>query len=146
MAPKRKLQLPIFNANEQPLRCKCGITHDQWGDHTFNCTKINKKIALNIIRDSWASALQPALSTSGYIRSNTKLDIERKHIKTRDISAQPFDISFNHEETTTDIIHTPCAYTTIGADNTITHSATTPSLNSSDDVFFSVTALADAHL
>ncbi len=143
---QQKLCLPIFNTYEQPPWCKCGITHDQWGDHTFSCAKISKKFAHNIIRDSWANALQPVLSTSGYIRNNTTLDIERKHIKTRDITAQPFDISFDPEQTTTDFIHTPCPYTTIGADITITHSATTPSLNSSDDVIFSVTALADAHL
>ncbi len=125
LALQQKLRLPVFDTNEQPPRCKCGTTHDQWGDHTFNCTKINKKFAHNIIRDSWADALQPALSTSGYIRNNTKLDIERKHIKTRDITAQPFDISFDPKQTTTDIIHTPCPYSMIGADITISHSANT---------------------
>jgi hypothetical protein len=142
---KRKLRLPIFNPNDLP-RCKCGITHDPWGDHTFNCTKTNKKFAHNIIRDSWAEALQPALATAGYIRKTTKLDIERKHIKTRDITAQPFDISFDPDPTTTNDIHTHCPYSTIGADITITHSAKPPTFNFSDNVISSVSALADRHL
>jgi hypothetical protein len=61
------------------------------------------------------------------IRHTTKLDIERKRIKTRDISSQPFDISFDPDQPTIDEIHIHCPFSTIGADITIGHSAITPS-------------------
>jgi hypothetical protein len=144
IALRCKLRLPLFN--ETPPNCKCGIQHDPWGDHMFNCKKINKKFAHNIIRDTWAEALQPALATAGYIRNTTKIDIERKHIKTRDITAQPFDISFDPDPSISDTTHIQCPYLTIGADITITNSnVMSPTLNSLDDVS-SVTAFADAHL
>ncbi len=47
IAIKRKLQLHIFNEYEHH-QCKCGIKHNPWGDHTFNCTKISKKLAHNL--------------------------------------------------------------------------------------------------
>ncbi len=58
--------------------CKCSKQHNCWGDHTFHCKLISKKVAHNIIQDSWALALQPALSTVGYICSLSILDIEKK--------------------------------------------------------------------
>ncbi len=77
---------------------------------------------------------------------HTKLDLERKRIKTRDTSSQPFDISFDPDQPT-DKIHIHCPYSTIGADITIGHSAITPSsFNFLDDVISSVSAFADAHL
>jgi len=109
--------------------------------------KISKKTAHNIIRDSCAKALQPALSQAGYIRPSTKLEIEKKHIKTRDITAQPFDVSFDPDQPTTDNIHTYCPYSTIGVDITITHSANaSSSFDISDNAISSVTAFADKHI
>jgi hypothetical protein len=75
---RRKLRLPIYNTNNTPT-CKCGKQHDCWGNHTFHCKLISKTFAHNIIQDLWASALQPALSTAGYIHSSSILDIEKKH-------------------------------------------------------------------
>jgi hypothetical protein len=75
-----------------------------------------------------------------------KLDIERKHIKSRDTTAQPFDISFDPDHSMSESTHIQCPYLTIGADITIANSnAIVPSLNSLDDVS-SVAAFADAHL
>jgi hypothetical protein len=146
LALRRELCLPIYNTNNT-LMCKCGEQYDCWGNHTFHCKLISKKIAHNIIRDSWESALQPALSTAGYIRSLSILDIEKKNINTSDITAQPFDVSFDPDPTTTDNIHTPCPYTTIGADITIKHSLPTVSLfDLLDNVIFSLTATANKHL
>lgn len=146
IAIKRKLRLPIFDQNNCPT-CKCGRSHDPFGDHMFNCRNISKKMAHNIIRDSWATALQPALATAGYIRTNTKLDLERKNLKISDISAQPFDISFDPDPATNNSTHTPCPYSTIGTDITVTHcpnKPTTPDSSGNAAPFFS--ANADKHL
>ena len=128
--------------------CKCGTRHDNFGDHAFCCKKINKKQAHNIIRDSLAHAIQPALATAGYIRPSTKIDVERKYIRTRDILSQPFDISFDPDPTISDITHTFCPYSTIGADITIGNCRVKiPSnLKLSTDVISSMSALADLHL
>ena len=146
LALKRKLRVPIFPA--QPPICKCGIQHDKYGDHSFKCNRISKKQGHNIIRDCWAEALQPALATAGYIRHTTKLDIERRHINTRDISAQPFDICFDPDPPTSSSNHIHCPYTTIGADITIGNCRSKfPSrFNRSADVITSISALADKHL
>jgi hypothetical protein len=146
LALKRKLRLPIFN--DQPPICKCGSKHDKYGDHSFKCNRISKKQGHNIIRDCWAEALQPALATAGYIRPSSKIEIERRHIKTRDISAQPFDICFDPDPSTSVTNNIQCPYTTIGADITIGNSRSKipSSLNRSADVFTSISALADAHL
>jgi hypothetical protein len=48
IAIKQKLRLPIYNINNCPV-CKCNTQHDCWGDHTYNCRKISKKAAHNII-------------------------------------------------------------------------------------------------
>ncbi len=86
-------------------------------------------------------ALQPAICSSSI------LDIEKKNINTSDITAQPFDISFGPDPTTTDNIHTPCPYTTLGADITIAHSLPTASLfDLLDNVISSLTATANKHL
>jgi hypothetical protein len=123
------------------------MEHNPWSNHTFKCTKISKKRAHNIIRDSWAESLQPALATAGYIRQTNNIDIEQKYIKMHDISAQPFDISFDPDPTTIQNIHTHCPYSTIGADITISNNACLPpSFNSLDDVISSASALADSHL
>ena len=146
LALKRKLRLPIFDNN--PPTCKCGTIHDKYGDHCFKCNRISKKQGHNIIRDCWAEALQPALATAGYIRQASKLEVERKHINTRDISAQPFDICFDPDPSTSLHTNRQCPYTTIGADITIGNcrSKFPSKLNCSADVITSISALADAHL
>jgi hypothetical protein len=45
---------------------------------SFHCRNISKKVAHNIIRDMWATELQPALATTEYIHQNYKVDIECK--------------------------------------------------------------------
>ena len=146
IAIKRKLRLPIYDPHNTPT-CKCGQKHDCFGDHTFKCKKISKTVSHNIVRDSCAKALQPALSQAGYIRPSSQLEIEKKHIKTRDISALPFDVSFDPDPTITDNTHTHCPYSTIGADITITHSASTPStFDISENAISSATAFADKHI
>jgi hypothetical protein len=146
LALRRKLRLPIYNPNNTPT-CKCGKQHYCWGDHTFHCKLMSKKFAHNIIQDSWASAVQCALSTVGYICSLSNLEIEKKNINTSDITAQPFDISFDPDLMTTDNVHIPCPYTTIGADITIPHSPPTASLfGLLDYAVSSLMATANKHL
>lgn len=98
IAIQRKLRLPVYNTNNAPV-CRCGTQHDCWGDHTFKCKRISKMATHHIIRDSWAQALQPALSTAGYIRQSTPIDVENPHIHTCDTGARPFDVSFNPDHT-----------------------------------------------
>jgi hypothetical protein len=40
---RRKFHLPIYNTNNTPT-CKCGKQYDCWGDHTFHCKLIRKKL------------------------------------------------------------------------------------------------------
>ena len=146
IAIKRKLRLPIFDVNSCP-RCKCSQTHDPYGDHIFDCRNISKKLVHNLIRDTWATALQPALSIAGYIRSNTRLDMERTNLPISDISAQPFDISFDPDPLTCTTTHTPCPYTTVGADITVTHCSKEPStIDTSENAISFFSANADKHL
>ena len=145
LAIKRKLRLPIYDRNNPPI-CKCGTKHDIYGDHAFKCLRISKTQAHHTIRDSWATALQPALATAGYIRPSSKIDTERQHLLTRDISAQPFDISFDPDPILSETTNTHCPYTTIGADITIGNNCKPlPSTSSPLDVN-SITAHADSHL
>ena len=145
IATKRKLCLPLYTHNNQPS-CKCKRDIDWYGDHWFQCKHINKKMAHNIIRDSWATALQPALSTAGYINHTTKLDKERTNLPITETSARPFDISFDPDTTTSRPTHTPCPYTTIGADITITCSCAINSTNDSSGDALSHSASANLHL
>jgi hypothetical protein len=143
IALRRKLRLPILPPSNT---CKCGATHDIYGDHTFHCRNISKKAAHNIIRDTWAIALQPALTTAGYIHQNSKVDIERKHLLQSDSGAQPFDISFDPDPQINGP-HSSCPFTTIGADITIAHNgAQSSSFHFSDNAISSLSAAADRHL
>ena len=142
---KRKLRLPIYNRDNPPF-CKCGAKHDIYGDHAFCCKRISKTQAHHTIRDSWATALQPALATAGYIRQSSKLDIERRHLLTRDISAQPFDISFDPDPILSDSTTIQCPYTTIGADITIGNNCKPFSSSNSQLDVNTIKAHADSHL
>ena len=145
IALQRKLRLPIYDPTNPP-HCPCGITHDAYGDHAFRCKKHNKTSAHHFIRDSWASALQPALALAGYINPNSKLQTETPNLCPSDITARPFDFSFNPDPHPTDPSHCSCPYTTIGADVTITHSRDPSSINLTPDVQQILTAAADQHL
>ena len=114
-------------------------------DHCFKYKHINKKWH-TIIRDSWATALQPALSTAGYINHTTKLDKERTNLPITETSARPFDLSFDPDTTTSGPTHTPCPYTTIGADIAVTSSCAAISTNDSSRDAPSRLASANLHL
>jgi hypothetical protein len=103
-------------------------------------------MAHHFIRDSWATALQPALALAGHISNSTKLDIERPNITTVDISARPFDISFEPTLHATNCDFNPSPFSIVGTDVTITHSHehSTPPLSA--DVKQQLTAIADRHL
>ena len=145
LAIQRKLRLPIYNTTNPP-RCSCGITHDPWGDHAFRCKKHNKKFAHNFIRDNWATTLQPALALAGYISDTSPIQTELPFLTPNDISARPFDISFDPEPHPSRPTACNCPYTTIGADITITHSMDPPDIDLSADVQHRLKAAADKHL
>jgi len=146
IALRRKLRLPVYDISNPPI-CKYGKQHDCWGDHTFHCKQISKKFTHNIIQDCMATALQPALVTAGYLRPSSKLETKKTHIRTSDITAQPLDVSFDPDPMTDDHAHTPCPYTTIGADITIAHSLhNAPSIDFSENAISSLLAVADKHL
>ena len=147
IAIRRKLRLQIFPPSQEAPICICTHTHDRWGDHTFKCRRISKKAAHDIIRDTWADSLQPALATAGYIKTNTRLDIERRNIRTSDTGAQPFDFSFDPDPQISPDFHTYCPYTTIGMDITIAHTCkATYSFDQLENAVSSLTAIADKHL
>jgi hypothetical protein len=82
------------------------------------------------------------LAQAGYIYPNTKLDIETQVHLRSDLTARPFDISFNPNPTS----HHCCPYTTIGADITITGTTPPPKRQTSEDIIQTITANADHHL
>jgi hypothetical protein len=145
LAIKCKLRIPVFNITDPPT-CKCGTQHDIWGGHTFNCIHHSKIMAHHFIRESWATAIQPALTFSGYISNSTKLDIERPNITTTEISARPFDISFEPSLHATNTNFNPCPFSIVDTDVNITHSHAhfTPLLSA--DVKQQLTVIVDQHL
>ena len=58
-ALKRKLRLPLFDETDKPF-CPCGRHNDPFGDHIFQCRRINKIGAHNFIRDGFANTLGPS--------------------------------------------------------------------------------------
>ena len=145
IALKRKLRMPLFDENNIPT-CPCGTIHDKWGDHMFKCVKHNKILPHHVIRDSWATALQPALSLAGYISTHTTLQTERTNLCPSDPNLRPFDISFDPDFNNIMQNSCNCPFSTVGIDITITHSLTPISIPLTDDVQQKLTAIADRHL
>ena len=145
IAMKRKLRLPIFDNDNTPS-CPCGTIHDKWGDHMFKCVKHNKILPHHVIRDSWALALQPALSLAGYISEHSTLQTERCNLCPSDPNARPFDISFDPDFNHANRNYCNCPFSTVGADITITHCLPPISIPLTDDVQQKLTAIADRHL
>jgi hypothetical protein len=69
------------------------------------------KMALNFIRDSWATALQPALAFTGYIASSsltqTKNKINQPQIPSHDLLTYPLTLASIHHPTPTAPVHIP---------------------------------------
>lgn len=143
-AMKRKLRLQLF-PDDTPF-CPCGVKHDKWGDHIFNCVKHNKIAPHHFIRDNWSLALQPALSLAGYISPTSHLETEKNNLIPSDPFIRPFDISFNPDLNPTDANYCNCPFSTVGADITITHSLSPFFIALTTDVQRKLTAAADKHL
>jgi hypothetical protein len=145
-ALKRKLRLPLFDRTDKPF-CPCGRRNDPFGDHIFQCRRINKIGAHNLIRDGFATTLGPLLTTAGYLLPSSTLDIEPQLHLPSDPHARPFDLSFNPDPSSPPLINHACPYTTVGFDVTITSPPPYPSFNpTSPDVTTILTANADKHL
>lgn len=122
----------------------------------FRCNKHSKIFPHNFIRDSWASALQPALlsplSCQIYISQllNQKSKPKQKRptfsLHTLDISARPFDISFDPDLHPNNNNYCNCPFSTVGADSTITHSLLPFLITLTDDVEKTLKAIVDEHL
>ena len=90
-------------------------------------------MAHNIIVEGMAAAIQPALATARYIKSSTKLELEKPHLLELDSEARPLDLSFQPEpDIDGKAPHTP--YTIIGGDITITPPVEASTLTNSDIV------------
>jgi hypothetical protein len=145
-ALKRKLRLPLFDSTDKPF-CPCGKRNDPFGDHIFQCRRINKIAAHNFIRDGFATTLGPLLTTAGYLLPNSSVDVEPQLHLPSDPHARPFDLSFNPDPCSPPLINHACPYTTIGFDVTITSPPPCPSFDpTSHDVTTILTANADSHL
>ena len=146
IAMKRKLRLPLFDA-QAPKFCQCRRRVDDFGDHIFQCTRVSKLCAHNIVRDGIATSLPPALASAGYILPSSTCATE-PHLRLRsDPSARPFDLSFDPDTSLPHHVNQGCPYTTIGADITITSHPLSPTFPlSSTDVIQKLTANADSHL
>ncbi len=127
-ALKCKLRLPLFDETDKPF-CPCGRHNDPFGDHIFQCRRINKIGAHNFIRDGFANTLGPLLTTAGYLLPSSTLDIEPQLHLPSDPHARPFDLSFNPDPSSPPLINHACPYTTIGFDVTITSPPPCPSFD-----------------
>jgi len=117
------------------------------GDHIFQCQRINKIGAHNLIRYGFANTLGPLLTTTGYLLPSSTLDIEPQLHLPSDPHARPFDLSFNPDPSSPPLINHACPYTTVGFDVTITSPPPYPSFNpTSPNVTTILTANADTHL
>ncbi len=120
---------------------------DIFGDHIFKCTRICKIGVHNAIRDGFAHALAPALSTAGYVLPNTTVDMEPNLYLPSDPHSRPFDLSFEPYPAPPPLASHGCTSHTVGADITISSLPPRPLINpNSPDVLQIITANADTHL
>ncbi len=91
---KRKLRLPIYDANTKPYY-PCGRSLNPYGDHVFQCKCICKIGAHNSIRDSLPSILTSALSSTGYLLPTSKFTGKPMLHLPSDPNARTFDIAFD---------------------------------------------------
>ena len=146
LATKRKLRLPIFSDGDRRI-CRCGRRVDDYGDHIFQCPRLSKLNAHNILRDGLATILPPALAAAGYLLPTSTCDIEPNLHLPSDTNARPFDVSFHPDARLAPNVTQSCPFSTIGADITITSLPTSPTFPlSSPDVIQKLAANADSHL
>jgi hypothetical protein len=100
-----------------------------------------------LIRDAFATTLNPLLTAAGYLLPSSTLHIEPQLHLPSDPHARPFDLSFNPDPSSPPFINHACPYTTVGFDVTITSPPPYPSFNpTSPDVTTILTTSADTHL
>jgi hypothetical protein len=120
IAMKRELRLPLFDTYE-PKFCHCGRCVDNFGNHIFQCTRVSKLCAHNVVRDGLAASLPSALASAGYILLSSTCATEPNLHLRLDTSARPFDLSFDPDTALPHNVNQGCPYTTVGAyDITIT--------------------------
>jgi hypothetical protein len=141
----RKLRLPVHDEHNLPT-CKCGATHDKYGDHAFDCRPNNKTAAHHHIRDGLLTALQPALAEAGHIHATSKLERELPRLSRLDPGAKPLDIAFRPDPNPASDAPEPCPFSIVGGDVTITSSAPPSDFSNSADAIQLVSAAADLHM
>ena len=141
----RKLRLPVFDENNLPS-CKCGATHDKYGDHAFCCRPNNKTAAHHHIRDGLLTALQPALAEAGHILPTSKLEKEVPGLSRLDPGAKPLDIAFRPDPNPAPDAPEICPFPIVGGDVTITSPVPPSDFSHSADAIEFVSAAADVHL
>ena len=99
------------------------------------------------IRNGFAHALAPVLSTVGFVPPNSTVDTEPNLYLPSDPHSRPFDLSFDPYPAPPPITSHGCTSHTIGADITISPSPPRLPLDpNSPDVLQIITAKADSHL
>ena len=99
------------------------------------------------IRNGFAHALAPVLSTIGFVPPNSTVDTEPNLYLPSDPHSRPFDLSFDPYPAPPPITSHGCTSHTIGADITISPSPPRLPLDpNSPDVLQIITAKADSHL
>ena len=145
---KRKLCLPLHPTTNQPI-CACGTVVDIFGDHIFKCTRICKIVVHNALRDSFAHALAPVLSTTGFVPHNSIVDTEPNLYLPSDPYSCLFDLSFDPYPALPPLTSHGCTSHshTVSANITISSlPAKLPLDSNTPDVLQVITANADSHL
>jgi hypothetical protein len=142
---KRKLHLDIYPSSNLPV-CVCGTTIDSKGTHVFNCKKVSKWGCHNRIRDGLVPILTNILKTSQVIHPSSTLTTEPTGIIPNIPNCRPFDISFRPDSNPAVYDRTPCPFTEIGFDVTITPSKSHLSSSSSTAANTNSAIAVDQHL
>ena len=90
-----------------------------------------------------ATALQPVISTAGYILPTSTLDMERLGCMPSNGNLPPLDVSFKVDQSHTNDTTASCPYDSVGANLTCISTAAVKPLIKNSNVKDQVTATAD---
>ena len=91
----RKLHLPVYLDDSLPRTCGCGTTIDEHGDHFFTCTRHNKSMMSNQIRDALHLICSETGPHAGIIRTRSDVTTEPTNLAHENPTSRPADVCIN---------------------------------------------------